>query len=185
VTGYCTHYSTLFPIWHRPYMALFEAISTCATPNHSKNFQQILAGHVQSIAKTYKSKPYQTAADHFRVPYWDWSSESSMPDIVNTPTVSITTPTGYANVSNPLLLYKFQQFPLNESWFPADYPGYGVLNTYPTTLRTPIDNASSPDSANANLGASGLKINTVSFLLSPGTLNEREVADGRIIVFCV
>lgn len=23
-TGYCTHDSILFPVWHRPYLALFE-----------------------------------------------------------------------------------------------------------------------------------------------------------------
>ena len=23
-TGYCTHGNTLFPTWHRPYLALFE-----------------------------------------------------------------------------------------------------------------------------------------------------------------
>jgi len=70
-----------------------------------------------------------------------------MPEVVNKPTVLITTPTGRANASNPLLLYKFQQFPLNESWFPKDYPGDGILNTYPITMRTPDNGTSNPDSA--------------------------------------
>jgi tyrosinase len=88
-----------------------------------------------------------------------------MPDVINQPTVLIITLSGSANVSNPLLLYKFQQFPLNETWFPADYPGDGMLNTHPTTLRTPDDNGtSSPDSVNNNLGGCGLMANTVSLL---------------------
>lgn len=89
-----------------------------------------------------------------------------MPDIVNQLTVLIITSTGgAANVSNPLLLYKFQQFPLNETCFPANYPGDGMLNTYPTTLKTPDnDGTSSPDSVNNNLGGSGLMENTVSSL---------------------
>ncbi|KAN0095292.1 Di-copper centre-containing protein [Hyaloscypha variabilis] len=146
-TGYCTHYSSLFPMWHRPYVALFE---------------QVLAGHVQSIAKAYKSGQYQEAADIFRVPYWDWATDPRMPDVVNQDTVLITTPAGQANVSNPLLLYQFQQFPLNATWFPADYSGDGIINTYPTTLRTPYNGTSTPESANDNLGGSNLKQNTYS-----------------------
>jgi tyrosinase len=87
-----------------------------------------------------------------------------MPEIMNQQTVLITTPAGLANISNPLLLYKFQNYPLNATWFPADYPGDGILNTYPTTMRTPDNGTSNPDSANNNLGGSGLKANTVCFL---------------------
>lgn len=123
--------------------------------------QQLMAGHVQNISKTYNSTRYQRAADNFRVPYWDWSSEPTMPPVLNQEMVLITTPQGHANVSNPLLLYRFQQFPLNETWFPAEYPGDGILNTYPTTLRTPDNGTSSPDSVNNNLGGSNLKANTV------------------------
>jgi tyrosinase len=85
-----------------------------------------------------------------------------MPDVVNQDTVLITTPAGQANISNPLLLYQFQQFPLNATWFPANYPGDGIINTYPTTLRTPYNGTSTPESANDNLGGSNLKQNTVS-----------------------
>jgi hypothetical protein len=101
-----------------------------------------------------------------------------MPPIINQETVLITTPNGTANVSNPLLLYRFQQFPLNETWFPAEYPGDGILNTYPTTLRTPDNGVSSPDSVNNNLGGSGLKANTVM----PSYVKRRRMLIGRIVV---
>lgn len=60
--GYCTHNATLFPPWHRPYVALFE---------------QVLYGHVQTIAAQYpaSARPqYQAAAVKWRLPYWDWVS---------------------------------------------------------------------------------------------------------------
>jgi tyrosinase len=85
-----------------------------------------------------------------------------MPEVTNQPTVLVTTSTGQANISNPLLLYKFQNYPLNQSLFP-EYPGDGILNTYQTTMRTPDNGTSNPDSANNNLGGSGLKANTVFF----------------------
>lgn len=99
-----------------------------------------------------------------------------MPDVVNQPTVLITTSSGHANVSNPLLLYKFQQFPLNETWFRADFPGDGIINTYPTTLRTPDNGTSTPDSANSNLSGAGLMKNTVNLLEQMGLFKERLTA---------
>jgi hypothetical protein len=67
-----------------------------------------------------------------------------MPEVVNKLTVLITTPTGQANVPNPLL-YKLQQYPLNSILFPDDYPGDGVLNFYPTSMRPPYNETSNPD----------------------------------------
>jgi Common central domain of tyrosinase. len=30
--GYCTHNNILFPIWHRPYLALYEVLSKTHEP---------------------------------------------------------------------------------------------------------------------------------------------------------
>ncbi|KAH8588949.1 hypothetical protein B0O99DRAFT_524064 [Bisporella sp. PMI_857] len=139
LSGYCTHSNVLFPTWHRPYLALIE---------------QVIAGHAQNIAKLYSSATYQTAADNLRLPYWDFSSIPTMPDVLNTATVSINTPSGLENVTNPLLLYKFQEFPLNSTWFPNDDSvslGERSLSQLRITMRLPFNGESSPDSANSNL----------------------------------
>ncbi len=84
-----------------------------------------------------------------------------MPDIVNVPQVLIYTPSGLKNVSNPLLRYKFQQFPLNETLFPPGQSLEGRLTTYNTTVRFPVNGVSDYESINANLGGSSLRPNTV------------------------
>ncbi|TVY55332.1 Polyphenol oxidase 1 [Lachnellula cervina] len=129
--GYCTHNSVLFPTWHRPYLALVE---------------QVIAGHAQDIAKQYtgpSSSDYQTAADNLRLPYWDWASIAEMPDVVNQPTVTITTPDGDQDVDNPLFTYKFHQFPHD----PTLFPGGGLANS-PQTWR---DNSADQSLQNSNL----------------------------------
>lgn len=92
-----------------------------------------------------------------------------MPPVVNGLQVLITTPSGPANVTNPLLLYKFQQFPLNSTRFPPDQVNEGQIVTYPTTLRAPDLGLSSPKVINANLGGSSLMQFTVSSIFSIGT----------------
>ncbi|KUJ19215.1 Di-copper centre-containing protein [Mollisia scopiformis] len=145
--GYCPHSSVLFTSWHRIYLALLE---------------QVLSSHAQHLAKTYNSTTYQIAADNFRIPYWDYALTPSMPDIVDYPQVLINTSSGPMNVSNPLLHYRFQQFPLNETLFPAGESGEGCLTTYNTTVRFPVNGVSNCDSINANLQGSNLKANTYS-----------------------
>ncbi|KAA8563987.1 hypothetical protein EYC84_011986 [Monilinia fructicola] len=144
--GYCTHGDVLFPTWHRPYLALYE---------------QALAGHVQSIASTYNDDTYTSAAANFRIPYWDWAAFPTLPPIVNDATVQINTPSGTQNVANPLLLYKFQQFPLNETWFPTRGTNRADedLAQDPTTLRCPdkeVQGTSQPDEANDYMNSEGL-----------------------------
>ncbi|KAG9229730.1 common central domain of tyrosinase-domain-containing protein [Amylocarpus encephaloides] len=141
--GYCTHGNVLFPTWHRPYLALFE---------------RVLADQAQKIAKQYNTPEYQTAADNFRMPYWDWAEVPTMPDVITTPTLTIDTPSGPTTVTNPLYEYKFQQFPLNETWFPGDQDN--KLSTYETTKRCPVDGVSNNNQANKNLVGRGLKKNT-------------------------
>ncbi|KAH6674977.1 hypothetical protein B0J14DRAFT_25463 [Halenospora varia] len=119
--GYCTHGNTLFPTWHRPYLALIE---------------QVMAGFAQKIAKTYNSPVYQTAADNLRIPYWDWASVPQyFPDVLMWPSIQISTPTGVTNVTNPLNRYKFLNHPEPEKWFPSNEETY--LGSQPWTLRQP------------------------------------------------
>ncbi|RCI09471.1 hypothetical protein L249_3652 [Ophiocordyceps polyrhachis-furcata BCC 54312] len=100
-SGYCTHSSVLFPMWHRPYMALFE--------------QQMykLANAIAAMFPNVTEKQlYQRAAADFRLPYWDWSisapaGETHLPDVFWNPTVLQNGPNGMQNIKNPLFSYQF------------------------------------------------------------------------------
>ncbi len=56
-----------------------------------------------------------------------------MLDIVNAPNVTIETPAGLTSITNPLLSYKFKQFPLNSTLFPTE----DGTSQYPETVRNP------------------------------------------------
>ncbi|MCJ1331076.1 hypothetical protein MMC10_007763 [Thelotrema lepadinum] len=112
--GYCTHGSVLFPVWHRPYLALFE---------------NLLWNYAQDIAAQYSSTQratYQSAAVTMRIPYWDWSTNSTMPDVATSPKLSINTPQGRQNVDNPLYNYTFH--PLVPSDLPDEQMSNAALN---------------------------------------------------------
>ncbi|OWP06274.1 hypothetical protein B2J93_2512 [Marssonina coronariae] len=164
LTGYCTHNSVLFLPWHRPYLALYE---------------EMIGALVQDIAQTYPAATlsvYQTAADNFRIPYWDWASVPTMPAVVNQPTVQITTPAGVKNVTNPTFRYVFHEFPLNPSYFPSDQTAAGDawLSKYPYTIRGAQNygDLSGPGKANAVLQNSNLKSATWYALVKHATFNE-------------
>ncbi|TLD13239.1 uncharacterized protein PgNI_03926 [Pyricularia grisea] len=140
LAGYCLHENTLFPTWHRPYLALYE---------------QILHNHIQQIASWYKDastrKRYQRAAANFRIPYWDWAAtppegESLLPLVVSgSPVVEVAGPNGVQNISNPLYAYEFR--PLDASAFyiaPWDH--------WDRTLRSPSSQDSEATSNNTKVG---------------------------------
>lgn len=101
LAGYCTHQSTLFPTWHRTYLALFE---------------QSLVANALAVANEFKGDDkarYLAKANSLRMPYWDWAQppaegEEPFPQMFSTPTVTLNTPSGMQNVTNPLLKYSFK-----------------------------------------------------------------------------
>ncbi|KAF9444741.1 polyphenol oxidase [Macrolepiota fuliginosa MF-IS2] len=115
--GYCTHGSTLFPTWHRPYVMLIE---------------QILSGYAQQIAATYAvdKDAWKQAATNMRQPFWDWAQNSvPPPQIISMQQVEITAPSGRrSNVTNPLMRYRFH---------PIDGSFYYPYSQWQTTLRRP------------------------------------------------
>lgn len=111
--GYCTHAATLFPTWHRAYLALFE---------------QLLWDHAQEIAAMYpedQRDAYQDAALSLRVPYWDWTLNPVLPTVVSSPEITVNTPEGSKPIDNPLYQYNFQ----------ADATGNGFPASDPVCIR--------------------------------------------------
>ncbi|PFH55678.1 hypothetical protein XA68_17829 [Ophiocordyceps unilateralis] len=95
-SGYCTHSSVLFPMWHRPYMALLELVNAIAIMFSNATERQL----------------YQLAAADFRLPYWDWSrsapaGETHLPDVFWNPVVMQNGPNGVQSIKNPLYSYQF------------------------------------------------------------------------------
>lgn len=131
------------------------------------SLQQILSGHCQTIAATYPAAvraQYVAACNNFRLPYWDWASNATIPDIVNSPTVTINTPSGSQTLANPLWTYKFPA--LNPSYFPTSQNAAGdwYLAKDSQTYRCPNTEIGGPSNiaqANAYLQSSGLQYSTV------------------------
>ena len=102
--GYCTHSSPLFPVWHRPYLALYE---------------EQLASLAMEVANNEFSgsekDQYLAAAAKFRIPYWDWAApaapgEHVLPSSISgTPWIMITLQNGTTVLPNPLYQYQFHQ----------------------------------------------------------------------------
>ncbi|PVF95999.1 Di-copper centre-containing protein [Serendipita vermifera] len=90
---------------HRAYLALFE---------------QALTKHVTDIANEFTGndrEKYVSAAQKFRIPYWDWAVNADLPDFVSQQdNVEVNSPTGKRTLPNPLFSYKL----------PSTRPGYAI-----------------------------------------------------------
>ncbi|KAI9789424.1 MAG: hypothetical protein M1833_002418 [Piccolia ochrophora] len=122
--GYCTHQSSIFTTWHRPYMVLLE---------------QLLHEEALTLAAKFKDPAqkakYTAAADDVRLPYWDWASDTQqhIPSVLLQTSLTVVKPdsagVGRTTViQNPLYSYRFQN---------AQPPG-SPLGTR-TTRRTSAD----------------------------------------------
>ncbi|TDZ34027.1 Tyrosinase [Colletotrichum spinosum] len=158
--GYCPHGNVQFPMWHRPYVALFE---------------QVLGGHIQAIAANYtgsRAQEYKTAADNWRAPYWDWAADggAQLPPVTTQTTVTVNGPGGQVQLPNPLLGYRWQRFPLNTA---SEYfPTRGDRNCWgwPQTTRWPNGNGNSrPSLANQELSQDDLKAITYNVFTTATT----------------
>ncbi|PGH15646.1 hypothetical protein AJ79_02239 [Helicocarpus griseus UAMH5409] len=148
--GYCSHGSTLFPVWHRPYLAMYE---------------ERISHHAQLIANEYPSIVrgiYQKAAEDLRIPYWDWANDPELPKSVIVPELNINTSEGMKTIANPL--YNYTLNPTTEQGFPND-----PLINFPVTVRNPDQNGVSQyDAIQKTLNANGafLRIQTYQLLAS-------------------
>ncbi|CAK7205161.1 hypothetical protein SEUCBS139899_007926 [Sporothrix eucalyptigena] len=79
---------------------------------------QILAGHVRKAAKQYPVETidtYTAAAQTFRIPYWDWAQDATLPTAVISQTVNFNSPSGPSTMRNPLYSFQFPNFPFKSS----------------------------------------------------------------------
>ena len=108
--------------------------------------------NAQKIAAKYPPSQrgiYQAAALMFRIPYWDWALNVTMPNPVNQPMVVVNTPNGSISMINPLYNYTFNPQPSA-----IDFPPSDSLSKYHSTVRYPNEaGESQPDLANAQLQA--------------------------------
>ncbi|KAK6532121.1 hypothetical protein TWF694_003283 [Orbilia ellipsospora] len=133
--GYCTHGSTLFPTWHRPYLAFFEEIVWL-------NAYQVIESVISSEAERQKWRP---ALEQLRIPYWDWATgDGSLPDMLASssytflyyPNHNNGDATSGVTVSNPLYSYKFFESSQNS---PSSFGGF-PWTVRQSTLRYPTQN---------------------------------------------
>lgn len=171
--GYCTHSSPLFPVWHRPYLALFE---------------QALAKHVKDIANEYpaaQKQKYVTAAEKFRIPYWDWAYYADPPDVVTKQKeVTLTTPKGQRTLPNPLYQYTFHPKGRRNEFGDnfddeAKYEAWKSTMRYPTTEGPDATSQGDLIDANLNRQTSRIRSNTYRLLLSAQAEDYRVFSNNR------
>ncbi|KAL4879315.1 hypothetical protein BJY04DRAFT_220171 [Aspergillus karnatakaensis] len=95
--GYCTHNNILFPIWHRAYLALYE-----------QRLYEIMVLEIIPNFPQNERSAWNEAATTWRLPFWDWGTTSSVPDLAKYPTTVVPTADGKdeERINNPL--YQFR-----------------------------------------------------------------------------
>ncbi|KZS90419.1 Di-copper centre-containing protein [Sistotremastrum niveocremeum HHB9708] len=104
-SGYCTHGSILFPLWHRPYIVLFE-----------QRLYEIMRDDIIPSFPQNQQADLLAAAQTWRFPYWDWAAKKSRPGfkapnydvplLVKSANVDVLSSTGKQTIANPLYSFK-------------------------------------------------------------------------------
>ncbi|KAF2639969.1 Di-copper centre-containing protein [Massarina eburnea CBS 473.64] len=128
--GYCQHGNTMFPTWHRPYLALFEEVLYL-------NARQVI---LEWPNGTFKDT-HMAALTSLRLPYWDWAAvppanEGSMPWSIQRPTIPITLPSGPSEITNPLASYHFHPTPEWPDEGDQRWKAFSQTYRHPTTRQT-------------------------------------------------
>lgn len=134
---YCTHGTALFLTWHRPYLLLYE----------QRIVEEALA-IASTFGDTYRTD-YERAALGIRLPYWDWATDSDVPQSIRFPTTDITLPLAGSDappvtrkgVPNPLYSYKFKTSLRRQRDF--SIVGVTEIVTWEETKRCPDANGTS------------------------------------------
>ncbi|KAL6912417.1 hypothetical protein FSST1_010177 [Fusarium sambucinum] len=111
---YCPHNSMLFPTWHRVYVLLFE-----------QRLWEIMDSEIVPQVTGSQKAQWQEAANSWRLPYWDWAADPSVPAVVRGESVSIVEFDGKTTTTTPNPLYQFST---------------GAISTFQKTGSTPLFN---------------------------------------------
>src|SRR5262249_44282367 len=96
---FCEHQNALFPVWHRPYMVLFESALRATAK------WLVDETCIPSLRPKYKS-----ALAKLRLPYWDWARTSDVPAILTERILDVEHLDGVTRrIPNPLREYQFQK----------------------------------------------------------------------------
>jgi len=159
-TGYCNHGSisfpwrhshincqvNTFPSWHRPYVALYE---------------QLLAGFFPQIVSDYTAanpdvgQRLQTASQTWRLPYWDWALNPTLPDEWVSDTIGILGKNGILADLNPNPLQGYSFHPIDPSFKRYIYRIWQATLRQPSSLSSGA--VSRPNIANQQLAATDFK----------------------------
>lgn len=140
-TGYCTHGSTLFPTWHRPYLAYFEEILWASAYLE-----------IQVVKDPEEKKLWEDALEQFRIPYWDWGLDNAqLPFMVRNAAHTFRFFPGkkkedFPNWGNPLYTFFFQSGTYNSG---TNF-GNDRFRRWRRTLRHPKDES---EGVGDNIGA--------------------------------
>ncbi|CAG7969261.1 unnamed protein product [Penicillium salamii] len=112
--GYCFHSHVIFPIWHRPYVFLFEQV-----------VYEIMVNEVIPLFPEDRQDAWREQAESWRLPFWDWARNGRVPDLAKYPTITVPKPEGgFTRIDNPLFQFRM----------PTDQPmrseGVGTENTW-------------------------------------------------------
>ena len=99
--GYCYHAHRLFPPWHRPYMSLYE-----------KTILDVATQIVQGFPAGTQKNNHLAALETWRMPYWDWAMDPSMPSVLRKKNIAVTKMHSgklrRVTIPNPLYSYRLQ-----------------------------------------------------------------------------
>lgn len=107
-------------------------------------YEEIISIYAHQIADTYPADQldeYKAAADQLRMPYWDWSTDATMPDIMNQQQITINAAWGSQEMNNPLYRYEFHPYDASSM--------DGIYSEYNWTVRAPT--TSGAQTANQNM----------------------------------
>ncbi|KAK2745949.1 hypothetical protein FQN55_006021 [Onygenales sp. PD_40] len=93
--GYCVHANSLFPLWHRPYLLLYE----------QRIYEIMVDQIIPELRLSQKDDDeWCEAASKWRLPFWDWAKNPKVPELMGYRKLRFDFP--QMTIDNPL--YKFK-----------------------------------------------------------------------------
>ncbi|KAK6362601.1 hypothetical protein TWF730_000058 [Orbilia blumenaviensis] len=179
-TGYCTHGSTLFPTWHRPYLAYVEEVLWASA-----------YWEIQYEKDPKEKAQWELALEQLRFPYWDWAlGNADLPPQIRYSGHTFRFFPGrksadFPQWENPLYTFKFQKGTYDtgsnfgndrfRNWFrtlrhpPNENPGVG--DNIPETRNTLTQNGPSIRAQTRELLLRSLPMDSQANIRQPNLIN--------------